>query len=61
MTKSGFAIEKHDGRRRNRCIGDVKALAGGGERVAGCGVARFQFDSPDQFALSIRKDPASLN
>ncbi len=34
MTKSGFAIEKHDGRRRNRCIGDGEAPAGGGEEVA---------------------------
>ena len=34
MTKRGFAIEKHDGRCRNRCISDGEAPAGGGEGVA---------------------------
>jgi len=33
ITRSGFAIEKHDGRRSNRCIGDGETPAGGGEGV----------------------------
>ena len=33
MTKSGFAIEKQDGRRRKRCFSDGEAPAGGGERM----------------------------
>jgi hypothetical protein len=34
MTKRGFAIEKHDGRRGKRRISDGEASAGGWEKVA---------------------------
>jgi hypothetical protein len=34
MTKRGFAVENHDGRRGNRCIGDGEAPAGGHWRIS---------------------------